>query len=141
MLVASVSGPLITALAGLGGVALGGVLTMWKERHAREADAFADLHAAALHVLARVEKIGLARGLGEEWTKTQLEEIRYLGGDLDAYLAAIARIARHTELAVRHCAIYDMAMPIVVGHDLSRVDGVVAELLQVRADLFAGRAA
>jgi hypothetical protein len=136
MVAASVSGPLITGLAGLGGVALGGVLTMWKERQGREEQALAELHATALHVLARVEKIELAGRLGEEWNKTKLEEIGYLGGDLDAYLAAIARIARRTELAVRHCAIYDMAMPIVVGHDMSKVDGVIAELLKVRADLF-----
>jgi hypothetical protein len=141
MVVASVSGPLITGLAGLGGVALGGVLTMWKERQGREEQTLAELHAAALHVLARVEKIKLAGGLGEAWNKTKLEEIGYLGGDLDAYLAAIARIARRTELAVRHCAIYDMAMPIVVGHDMSKVDGVIAELLKVRADLFKEHAA
>jgi hypothetical protein len=141
MVVASVSGPLITGLAGLGGVALGGILTMWKERQGREAQALAELHAAALHVLARVEKIELAGRLGGEWNQTQLEEIGYLGGDLDAYLASIARIAERTELAVRHCAIYDMAMPIVVGHDMSKVDGVIAELLLVRADLFEERAA
>jgi ABC-type transport system involved in cytochrome bd biosynthesis fused ATPase/permease subunit len=140
-MVASVSGPLITGLAGLGGVALGGVLTMWKERQGREAQALAELHAAALHVLARVEKIQLAGRLGGEWSQTRLEEIEHLGGDLDTYLATIARIAGHTQLARWHCAIYDTAMPIVVGHDLSRLDDVVAELLKVRADLFKEQAA
>ena len=136
MVAASVSGPLITGLAGLGGVALGGLLTMWKERQGREAQALAELHAAALHVLARLEKIQLAGGLDGEWRETQSEEIGYLGGDLDAYLATIARVAGHTKLARWHCAIYDTAMPIVVGHDLSRLDEAIDELLKVRADLF-----
>jgi hypothetical protein len=135
MIVASLT-PFLTGLIGLGGVALGGGLAWWKEAQTRRAQALSELHGAALHVLARTEKIQRAEELGREWAETRSKEIAYLGGDLDSYLAAIARVTSRTEVARRHCAIYDMAMPIVIGHETWRLPEVIAALIEVRNELF-----
>jgi hypothetical protein len=137
ILAAAVSGPLITGFAGLGGVFLGALITIWNERHVRREQAFRELEAAALHVLARAKKVRRAEQLSDVWAwkKVRSDEIYYLGGDLDRYLAAIAGVGMHTEDSQRHWDIYESAMTIVIGQDTSNLAQVIDELERVRKEL------
>jgi hypothetical protein len=109
MLLASTS-PIVTAAisagAGFSGVVVGGLLTWWRERSAQRDAAVRDLNVAALRCLARLHKLEDAKG------KRRANERYLLGGDLDAYIVAIAGV-HDQDCRGTHWANYKEAAPLL----------------------------
>lgn len=85
--------------------------------------AYCDLKAKGFVCLDRLLKIKSADARGDAGQRDK--EIWHLGGDMDKYRDCIALSPKTRG---PHWAIYQKMMPILLEHDLSKLDAVIREL-------------
>jgi hypothetical protein len=118
----------ISAVSGLAGVLVGSYATTRRDRQARDDAARRELRVAALRCLARARKLEGAEGESLD------AEYRYLGTDLDDYVAAIAGAPDRHERRT-HWLIYEQTRPILMRHELDELEAVIGSLEAVREEL------
>jgi hypothetical protein len=132
---ATIVAPVISAAAALIGVIVGSAATTRRERLARQEAAEHTLNASALGCLARARKIYAAdQGTYETAAQDRENEIKFLGPDLDTYVAAIATVDDRAT-RTRHWKIYEQTLPILIGHEADNLPRVIKALEQIRGEL------
>ncbi len=115
---------LLGIIVTIGGVVFGAVVAWVTKVLKDRREAGRQLKTAAFVCLDRLNKVKNADDRSDDEQRDR--EIYLLGGDLDRYRDAIALAAPKDSKT--HRGIYKRIMPILLVHDLSLIEEVIAEL-------------
>ena len=115
---------LLGIIGTISGVVIGAVVAWVAKALTDRKDTDRNLKTAAFVCLDRLSKIKNAEDRSDNEQRDR--EIYLLGGDLDRYRDVVASASRRER--GKHWLIYKRIMPILLVHDLSLLNDIIAEL-------------